>query len=166
LQEIAHPGGRRGAERVVKALTDLPRLHPAALETLKTHLRMGLQGDGGEDTYAIQLHLQAIELEAEELLRLEASDGGQGNYEAKIIELFGEKASLKARLEQAQADARHSESQQAQLAEIFDALSKLRHHPIGYDDVVVRQMVEYVRVMSKERLLVRFRMAGKVEVGL
>jgi hypothetical protein len=45
-------------------------------------------------------------------------------------------------------------------------MEKLRHQLIAYDDAVVRQMIETVRVLSSERLQICWRLGGEVEVGL
>ena len=65
-----------------------------------------------------------------------------------------------------QADERHAGSEQARLTDIFADLEKLRCRPIGFEDVVVRQMIECIRMLSTERLLVCFRLGGEVEVAL
>ncbi|MCL1952731.1 MAG: hypothetical protein FWF60_07885 [Oscillospiraceae bacterium] len=154
-------------DAVVNALMDLARRDPAVLETLKLHIGMGLRGgDGGEDGHALRQRLLGIEGELTELIALETQDGNQGNYDAQFEKLYGEKVALKARLVQIQADECHAGSEQARLEEIFAKLEKLRHRPIGFDDVVVRQMIECVRVLSGERLLVCFRLGGEIEVSL
>ena len=154
-------------DAVVDALMGLARRDPAILETLKLHIGMGLRsGDGGEDEYALRQRLLGIESELGELILLETQDGNQGNYDAQFEKLYGEKVALKARLDQIQAEERHADNEQVRLTEIFAELEKLRHRPIGFEDVVVRQMIECVRVLSTEKLLVCFRLGGEVEVAL
>ena len=152
---------------IVKALMDLASLNPVVLETLKTHIAMGLrQGDGDTDIYAVQLRLQAIEGELAELFLLESQDGDHGNYEEQIIRLYSGKASLKAKLDAVRAEERRSENEQARLAGVCDDLDRLRHAPIEWDDVVIRQMIECVRVLSKDRLRLSFLVGGEEEAHL
>ena len=154
-------------DAVVNALMNLVAKNITALEMLKLHISMGLRGDGGgEDEYALRQRLLDLESEIGELIRLESQDGNQGSYDAQFERLYGEKVALKGKLEQAQADERHAGNDQARLAEIFAGMDKLRHHPISFDDVVVRQMVECVRVLSKDRLQISFRVGGEMEVEL
>ena len=154
-------------DAVVNALMELTAYYPAMLEMMKSLISSGLQScDDGDDEYALRQRLLAIESEANALFEIESKDGNQGNYEAKIIELYGEKTAIKARQEQAQANERYAGNEQARLTEVISGMEKYRHQPISFDDVVIRQMVECVRVLSKERLLVRFRIGGEMEVAL
>ena len=142
-------------------------LNPVLLETLKTLIAMGLrQSDNDDDLYPVQQRLQAIEGELAEVIQLETQDGNQGNYDERLERLLSEKLSLKAKLETSQAEERHSENEQARLEETFAELDRLRHHPIEWDNVVVRQMVECVRVLSKDWLRVSFRVGGEMETHL
>ena len=80
---------------IVKALTELTSFNPVVLETLKTLISTDLrQGDGGEDIYAAQLRLRAIEGELAALIELESQDDNQGNYEAQIDGCSAKKACL------------------------------------------------------------------------
>ena len=150
-----------------KALTDLASLNPAVIEMLKLHIGMGLHGNGdGEDEYALRQRLLSLENEIGELIELESQDGNQGNYDSQFEKLYGEKIALKAKLEQIQTDERHAGNEQARLTEVIAGMDKLRCQPIAFDDVVVRQMVDCVRVLSKERLRISFRLGGEVDVVL
>jgi DNA invertase Pin-like site-specific DNA recombinase len=73
---------------------------------------------------------------------------------------------IKAKLGQIQDHERQTDNEQARLTDVIAEMNKLRHHPIDFDDVIVRQMVECVRVLSKERLLVCFRIGGEMEVTM
>ena len=154
-------------DAIVNALMDLASRDTAAFEMLKLHIGMGLRGEGGgEDEYALCQRMLDLESEASALFELEFQDENQRNYEAKIIALYSEKAALKAKLEQIQADERHARNEQARLSEIFAGMDKLRHQPIGFEDVVVRQMVECIRVLSKDRLRISFRVGGEMETEM
>jgi len=154
-------------DAIVKALTDLASLNPAVLEILKLHIGMGLHGNSeSEDEYALRQRLLNLENEIGELIELESQDGNQGNYDSQFEKLYSEKIALKAKLDQLQTNERQAGNEQARLTDIVAGMDKLRCQPIAFDDVVVRQMVECVRVLSKERLRISFRLGGEVEVGL
>ena len=146
---------------------ELTTRYPAVLEMLRLHISSGLHSnDDGDDEFTLRQRLLAIEGELSELIQLETQDGNQGNYDAQFEKLYGEKVTLKEKLEQIQADERRADNAQAKLTDVVAEMNKLRHHLIDFDDVIVRQMVEYVRVLSKERLLVCFRPGGEIEVAM
>ena len=149
---------------ILKAMKDLASLNPTVLETLKTHIEIGLWDTSGES--ADLLRLQDIEGELAELIALEAQDGNRGNYDTQLERLLSERISLKANLEATQTEERHNENEQVRLAEIFDELGCLRCCYIEWDDVIVRQMIECVRVLSRDKLRICFRLGGEVEVGV
>jgi hypothetical protein len=154
-------------DAIANAIKEMASLNPALLETLKTHIAMGLrQNENGEDLCAVQLRLQAIEGELAEVILLETQDGNQGNYDAQLERLLREKSSLMAKLEAAQAEERHSENEQALHAQFIAELDRLRHHPIEWDNIIVRQMIECVRVLSKDWLRISFRVGGEMEAHL
>ena len=152
---------------IVKALTDLACINPVLIETLRAQVAMSLrQDDDGEDLYASRQRLLDIESEISELIRLEYLDGNQGNYEMQLETVLNEKILLMAKLEQVQAEKQHGENEQARQKEVFTGMGRLRHHLIEWNDVVIRQMVECVRVLSKDGLLISFRLGGEVEVAM
>jgi DNA invertase Pin-like site-specific DNA recombinase len=152
---------------IVNALMELTTHNLALSEMLKLHIVSGLRGDGdGEGEYALRQRLLVIDSEVSELIQLEYQDGDQGNYDVQFEKLCSEKAAIKAKLDQIRTDERHEENEQTRLTNVIAEMNKLRHHPIDFDDVIVRQMVECVRVLSKERLLVCFRLGGEMEVAM
>jgi len=64
-------------------------------------------------------------------------------------------------------DARkESESRSERLEDIFAALEKKRNHLIAWDEKTVRQLLEYVKVLSGEKLLVIFKGGMEREVTM
>ena len=48
----------------------------------------------------------------------------------------------------------------------FAELDRLRHTPIEWDNVIIRQMIECVRVLPKHWLRISFRVGGGMEAHL
>jgi len=129
--------------------------------------KRSVSGSQIRDTISnLRQRLLPIEGELSELIQLESQDGNQGNHDAQFEKLYGEKVALKAKLEQIQRDERHAGNEQARLTEVIAGMDKLRSQPIAFDNMVVRQMVECVRVLSKDRLRISFRLGGEMDVTM
>ena len=45
----------------------------------------------------------------------------------------------------------------SRLNEIYDVIDILKNHPMGYDDYVVRQTVDYIKIVDKNSIQVTFK---------
>jgi DNA invertase Pin-like site-specific DNA recombinase len=156
-------------DAVLDAIAHAAARNTQVLETLKLHIGIGLSDDnnsGDDDPYAIQARIGEIEAAVTELIKLEAADGNQGTYDSRFEELHAEKCALKAKLEQIRAGTDHAAAAQSRLNGIFTAVDGLRLRPLDWDESLVRQLVECVRVVDKSRLRVAFRFGGEIDAAL
>jgi hypothetical protein len=80
-----------------------------------------------------------------------ASQGGEMDNEQVGI-LSGRIKELKARLEEYDATHKAVESSITQTESVWQTIDALKNHPIGYDEVVIRNILDCVRVVSGEEL--------------
>ena len=94
------------------------------------------------------------------LLDLVAVNAGTAEVEEEIL-------SLQARLAEIDGAQRKNEQAGEFLQEIFAMAERVNDIPIAWDEKEIRQMVECVKVVSSEKLLVIFRGgAMEWEVGM
>ena len=74
--------------------------------------------------------------------------------------------SIKSKLEQLKSDGDHNGANQARLDEIFTIVDGLKKCPLEWDEQIIRQMIECVKVESKERLTVRFRLGVEMDARM
>lgn len=153
---------------ILRAVRELAQADGSVLETLKLHIGMGLTGAGssGEGPYALRLRMGDIEAAIGKLIEREAQSGNEGAYDSEFQALYAEKMALKEKLETIRSEQNHTEGQQARLREIFAAVDGLRDQPLEWDEQVIRQLIEWVRVESKEKLTVRFRCGVEIETRM
>jgi DNA invertase Pin-like site-specific DNA recombinase len=152
---------------ILESIANMARENTAVLDILKQHIGMELSGstDSGDDPYALQSRMAELDLAIGELIEISAKESEE-DYDSKFESLYAEKNALKEKLAEIKADNRHTSANQARLTEIFTILDGLKNHPLEWDERFIRQMIDCIKVMSKERIVIRFRMGTEVEANL
>jgi len=146
-------------DAILNAMADYARTCPAGLDALKQHLGIGLTdtGIGEADPYAIQARIGEIMRTITELVAKEAEEGTPGMFTTQFDELFAEKQTLQEKLKQAQETSAYASAKQSRLDRIFSITDGIRNNPIEWNEQIVRQMIECVKVRGNEKLAIRFR---------
>ena len=100
-----------------------------------------------------------------DLYKLQARNPNE-DYESQFEALYTEKNILKEKLARIQADANQTSAAQSRLDRIFTVVDGLKNRPLDWNEQIVRQMVECVKVLSKEVLGIRFRIGVEIEVRM
>ena len=143
-------------DAILEATAHFAQQNPAALEVLKQHIGIGLSGEsGGDDPYTIQARINEIDQERDRLYDLIAQPDNTDGYESEFEALYGEKAVLKDKLTAIKTAANHASAEQSRLDELFTVTDGIRNRPLIWDETLIRQMVECVRVQSKNKIAIR-----------
>jgi hypothetical protein len=154
-------------DAVLEATARFVKTSPAALDMLKQHIGIGLSGRDADadDPYAIQARVSELETEINALYIRQRKDA-TGDYDGEFERLYGEKKVLGDKLAQIKADSNHASAEQSRLDEIFTVTDGLRNRPLLWDEVFIRQMVECIKVVSRDRIRIRFRLGVEMDAGL
>ena len=137
----------------------LNRLFTDRAETkrlIESNLNFILTGNSdASDAYTLERKIQELFEEAEELMTMKSTTGGdQSRYESEIERKFAEIKVLQDRLEVAkklsQTTDRISEEQRI----ILDTIKNEEVSFDEFDDVIIRRLVECIRVMKDRRIVV------------
>ena len=150
-------------EAIMEAIQKAARQNADVLNTLKTHIGMGLTGEETEDrSLDIQIRIAAIDAEFGAMMSAISAENAEQFDERRATELMNEKASLEQQLWQITDVMQKRQNARSRLDEIYDVLDGLKNHPIKFDNSLLRQMLECVIIESKERIKVVF--TGGLEV--
>lgn len=154
-------------DAILGQIVELARTNTAALELLKQHIGMGLSGKsaGEDDPYAIQARIGEISTALSELYELQAKNP-RDNYDSRYEALYTERNTLKEKLARIKATADHTSAEQSRLDKIFTVVDGLKNRPLDWDDQIVRQMVECVKVVSEDKIAIRFRLGVETEAAM
>ena len=109
-----------------------------------------------------QRRIAEIEKVIDDLARLNSDEAQSGELDYKFSELYAELYSVKDELEEMQSDAATLDGNM--LNEMREVVTGLKNHPVEYDDKVVRQLIDCIKVMSTDTIKICFKDGTVTEV--
>ena len=123
----------------------------AALKNLQLHMRM-FYGAADENRIAND------EMSLEQLKSMVMEMDGKDNIVGEdFIALTKEIAEVKKVIAEKKKRQVEAGADQTRIDEVLVGLNALKNHPIDFDDTAVRQLVDYIKVVSKTELIVIFK---------
>ena len=102
-----------------------------------------------------QRRIAEIEKVIDDLARLNSDEAQSGKLDYKFSELYAELYSVKDEIEEMQSDAATLDGDM--LNEMREVVTGLKNHPVEYDDKVVRQLIDCIKVMSADMIKICFK---------
>ncbi len=109
-----------------------------------------------------QRRIAEIEKVIDDLARLNSDEAQNGELDYKFSELYAELYSMKDELEEMQSDVSALDGDM--LNEMREVVTGLKNHPVEYDDKVVRQLIDCIKVMSADMIKICFKDGTVTEV--
>ena len=109
-----------------------------------------------------QRRISEIEKVIDDLARLNSDEAQSSELDYKFSELYAELYSVKDELEEMQSDAATLDGDM--LNEMREVVTGLKNHPVEYDDKVVRQLIDCIKVMSADTIKICFKDGTVTEV--
>lgn len=148
---------------IADAVTAYARQGGADVERLKAHIRF-YELQSSEQSCLIQKRLTELEAAFSDLLKLSGKNRQDEQYDETLQKILEEKAVLSDRLQKQQAGGAAQQSLLDRIEHADAILEGLKNRPVEYDDRVIRQLVECVKVLSADKLLVCFYGGDHMEV--
>ena len=111
-----------------------------------------------------QRRIAEIEKVIDDLARLNSDEAQSGELDYKFSELYAELYSVKDELEEMQSGASALDGDM--LNEMREVVTGLKNHPVEYDDKVVRQLIDCIKVMSADTIKICFKDGMVTETAL
>ena len=109
-----------------------------------------------------QRRISEIEKVVDDLARLNSDEAQSGELDYKFSELYAELYSVKDEIEEMQSGASALDGDM--LNEMREVVTGLKNHPVEYDDKVVRQLIDCIKVMSADMIKICFKDGTVTEV--
>lgn len=138
------------------------------IDILKSNLEIILSEKSGNDINPILLESRIRELQKAmmELVAVSAKAGNPASFEAKFKEISEEIQSLQKALERHKALQNGPDALTLQMQNICKALQDAPFECTKYNDSVVRQMIDTIKVMSKDTLRIIFKGGYVIEQSI
>ena len=109
-----------------------------------------------------QRRISEIEKVIDDLARLNSDEAQSSELDYKFSELYAELYSVKDELEEMQNGTSALDGDM--LNEMREVVTGLKNHPVEYDDKVVRQLIDCIKVMSADTIKICFKDGTVTEV--
>ena len=127
------------------------------IEITMQSIRSVLTPETADSEYAIRSKINDLQKERKALLTKAMAENDDGKYDFQFLRIKNELEQLQAQLEGVQATQKSQTVDEARMAEIVALLEQFRESDLPFDNILVRKVVDTVRVESAARLEVTFK---------
>ena len=134
---------------------------------LKTNIGTVLECQGQEEIISIENRLKEIDKARSELVNLIASGGcDEDKLDSEFAKLYGEEQQLSKRLEMLKSQSKTSAETQKKLDKIMKMIEQEKFELETFDNVLIRKLIECIKVLNKAEILVIFKGGYEVKTGI
>ena len=137
-----------------------------AMEATMQSIRSVLTPEVADSEYAIRTKINELQKERKALLAKALAENDDGKYDFQFARIKQELEELQAQLEGVQAVQKAQAVDEVRMAEIAALLEKFKENGLSFDDLLVRKVVETIRVESAEKLEITFKDGNRKVVEL
>ena len=137
-----------------------------ALEVTMQSIRSVLTPETADSEYAIRTEINELQKEKKDLIARALAENDDGKYDFQFARIKQELEQLQAQLEGVQAVQKAQAVDEVRIGEIAALLEKFKESGLAFDDLLVRKVVETVRVESAEKLEITFKDGNRRVVEL
>ena len=150
-EEQLHRGILRAINNYYSCRNDIVRI-------LKANIGSVLECQGQEEILSVEKRLKEIDQARTDLVNLIASGGcDEDKLDSEFAKLYAEEQELSERLEMLKSQNKTSAETQQKLDKITDMIEHEKFELETFDNVLIRKLIECVKVLSKTEILVIFK---------
>ena len=136
------------------------------LEVTMQGIRSVLTPETADSEYTIRTKINELQKERKALIAKALEENDDGKYDFQFLRIKQELEQLQSQLEGVQAVQKNQAVDEARIAEIAALLEKFKESELSFDDLLVRKVVETVRVESASKLEITFKDGNRKVVTL
>ena len=150
-EEQLHRGILRAINNYYSCRNDIVRI-------LKANIGSVLECQGQEEILSVEKRLKEIDQARTDLVNLISSGGcDEDKLDSEFAKLYAEEQGLSERLTMLKSQNKTSEETQAKLDKIMDMIEHEKFELETFDNVLIRKLIECVKILSKTEILVIFK---------
>lgn len=147
---------------ILDALNQYFNCKDETIEILKMNIENVLEYDDSQNIISMESRLKELNLAVSDLLKLSVNTGSESNFEVEFQRISSEISNLKIQIETEKAKQKSSKDNSTRVNEIMEILNSHNGMLTQFDDVVIRKIIEYIKVISSNKIQIVFK--GGVEV--
>ena len=115
---------------------------------------------------AKQERLKAIQAHIDQLININSEAAQNGDFDEQFDSLHKEMYAIMDELAEADKTKSKIDTAADSIGEMAAVMNGLKNHPVEYNDLAVRQLIECIKVMSADTLHIYFKDGTKIEATL
>ena len=152
---------------IIHAINNYYSCRNDIVRILKANIGTVLECQGQEEIISIENRLKEIDAARNDLISLIASGGcDEDKLDSEFAKLYQEEQQLSERHETLKSQNETSAETQAKLDKIMDMIEHEKFELETFDNVLIRKLIECVKVLSKTEILVIFKGGYEVKIDI
>lgn len=152
---------------IIQAINNYYSCRNDIARILKANIGTVLECQGQEEIISIENRLKEIDTARNDLIGLIASGGcDEDKLDNEFSRLYQEEQQLNERLEMLKSQNKTSAETQAKLDKIIDMIEHEKFELETFDNILIRKLIECVKVLSKTEILVIFKGGYEVKTEI
>lgn len=142
---------------IAEAITRKAQTDGIDFTLIRKHIEIYQSRQNDSTLIAKQERLRELNRRINDLTSMNGESAQNGNFDILFEQLYTELYAIKDELSETEKAQTKLDTASNQLDEISAIMDGLKNHPVEYDNQIVRQLIECVKVVSAEQLLIRFK---------
>lgn len=152
---------------IIQAINNYYSCRNDIARILKANIGTVLECQGQEEIISIENRLKEIDQARNNLVNLIASGGcDEDKLDSEFSRLYQEEQQLNERLEMLKSQNKTSAETQAKLDKIMDMIEHEKFELETFDNVLIRKLIECIKVLNKAEILVIFKGGYEVKIDI
>lgn len=151
---------------IAEAITQKAHMENTDVDRICRHIEIYQNSQDTSSILAKQERLKTIQERINKLTDMDSEAAQNGDFDAQFESLYAEMYAIKDELEKIEKSKSKIETAADCTEEMTEVMKGLKNHPVEYNDLVVRQLIECIKVISKDILHIYFKDGIKIEAKM
>lgn len=151
---------------ITEAITKKAQMENADVDRIRRHIEIYQNSQDTSSTLTKQERLKMIQEHINQLTDMDSEAAQNGDFDTQFESLYAEMYAIKDELEEIGKSKSKIETTADSIEEMTAIMQGLKNHPVKYNDLVVRQLIECIKVISKDTLHIYFKDGIKIEAQM
>lgn len=151
---------------ITEAITRKAQMENADIDRIRRHIELYQSNQDTSSILAKQERLKIIQAHIEELMNMDSEAAQNGDFDEQFKNLHDEMYAIMDELADMEKTKSKIETAADSIEEMTTVINGLKNHPVEYNDLAVRQLIECIKVMSADLLYIHFKDGTKIEANI
>ena len=151
---------------IAEAITKKAQMEKADVARIRRHIEMYQNSQDTSSILAKQERLKTIQEHINQLTDMDSEAAQSGDFDTQFEILYAEMYAIKDELDEFEKSKSKLKTADDSIEEMTAIMQGLKNHPVEYNDLVVRQLIECIKVISKDTLHIYFKDGIKIETKM